>query len=124
MEDKLLIAIAGGFVGGVLGVIGTIVSSYIGPRKFEEWKQKRNAEKWDNPRKKLLLNLLNGEKHQMRSIETLCRSSGTSPEECRRLLIEIEARGVRLTGNREGWVLIKNKPLESITENEEFDTET
>ena len=120
MEDKLLIAISGGFIGGVLGVIGTIVSSYLGPRKFEEWKQKRDSERWDSPRKKLLLNLLNGDTHQMRSIETLCRASGTNPDECRRLLIEIEARGVKLKGNREGWVLIKNKPLDDLTEDEEY----
>ncbi len=122
--DNFLIAIAGGFIGGVLGVIGTIVSSYIGPMKFEEWKQKRNAEKWDNPRKNLLLNLLNGQTHQIRSIDTLCRVSGTIPEECRRLLIEINARGVTLKGDKEGWVLIKNKPLETIVEGEEFDLDT
>jgi len=119
MEDKLLIAIAGGFIGGVLGVIGTLVSSYFGPRKLEEWREKRKAEKWDGPRKRLLLNMLNGPTMQMRSIETLCRASGTEPEECRRLLIEIQARGIRLKGNREGWVLIKNRPLEQLTEDEE-----
>ena len=55
----------------------------------------------------------------MRSIETLCRASGTNPDECRRLLIEIKARGIRLKGNREGWVLIKNKPLEQMSDDEE-----
>ncbi len=45
MEDKILIAIVGGFIGGVLGVVGTIVSSYFGPRKLEEWREARNSEK-------------------------------------------------------------------------------
>ena len=121
MEDKLLIAIAGGFVGGVLGVLGTLVSSYLGPRKLEEWKAGRRAQRWDNPRKRLLLNLLDGEGPKMRSIETLCRSCGTSAEECRRLLIEIEARGVRLKDGREGWVLIKHSPLDRVTEDEIYD---
>jgi hypothetical protein len=37
--------------------------------------------------------------------------TGTSADECRRLLIEIEARGILLAGDKEGWALIKNKPL-------------
>ncbi len=65
--------------------------------------------------------MLNDPTKPMRSIETLCRASGTTAEECRRLLIEIEARGVRLKGNREGWVLIKNKPLEQMSDDEEYD---
>lgn len=121
MEDRLLIAISGGFIGGVLGVIGTIVTSYYGPRKLEQWREARKAVKWDLPRKRLLLNMLNDPSKPMRTIETLCRASGTSADECRRLLIEIEARGVRLKGNREGWVLIKNKPLEQISDDEEYD---
>ena len=37
--------------------------------------------------------------------------TGTTYEECRRLLVEIGARGVKLRDNKEGWVLIKNKPI-------------
>ncbi len=54
MESNLLSALAGGFVGGVLGVIGTIISAYYGPRMLEQWKERRKAEKWDAPRKRLL----------------------------------------------------------------------
>ena len=88
MEDNLMAAIVGGFIGGILGVVGTIFSSYYGPRKLEEWKENRKADKWDNPRKKLLLNMLDNPKMKMRSIETLCRGSGTTEEECRRLLLK------------------------------------
>lgn len=68
------------------------------------------------PRKELLKKLLEDPKHEMRSIETLCRVSGTQPEDCRKLLIEIEARGIRLKDNREGWVLLSRKPLSEIPE--------
>ena len=45
-------------------------------------------------------------------METLSRVTGTPPDECRRLLIEIEARGVKLEGDVEGWALISRKPLD------------
>ena len=120
---ELFSALIGGAIGGVLGVVGSIFSSYYGPRKFEEWKEERRHQKLDAPRKKLLFQLLNSDTHKIRSIETLSRVSGTSKEECRRLLIEIEARGVKIKGNREGWVLIKNKPFSTITEDEEFENQ-
>lgn len=113
MSD-IIFALAGGFIGGILGVVGTIFSSYYGPRKIEEWREKRKAERWENPRKELLKKLLEDSNHDMRSIETLCRVSGTQPEECRSLLIEMGARGIRLTGNREGWALISRMPLSEI----------
>lgn len=112
--DSIITALAAGFIGGTLGVVGTIFSSYYGPRKIEEWREKRKAERWENPRKELLKKLLGDPKHEMRSIETLCRVSGTQPEECRTLLIEIGARGIRIKGNREGWALISRKPLSDI----------
>ncbi|HAF31060.1 MAG TPA: hypothetical protein DCG75_18645 [Bacteroidales bacterium] len=117
---ELLSALIGGLIGGVLGVVGSILSSYYGPRKFEEWKEKRMIDKYDNPRKELLQKLLGGD-FKIRSIETLSRVTGTTNEECRRLLIEIKARGIKIKGNREGWVLIMNKPLNVSLENEEDD---
>ncbi len=102
MDDKIIAAMVGGLAGGVLGVVGTVISTYFGPRMLEEWKERKKAERLDNPRKELLKKLLSGPTHQLRSIKTLSRVSGTSAEECRRLLIEIDARGIRLSGNREG----------------------
>jgi hypothetical protein len=48
-------------------------------------------------------------------LETLRVVTGTSEEDCRRLLIEIEARGVISGGadQRELWALIRNKPLDA-----------
>lgn len=113
MTSEWMIAIVGGLIGGVLGVVGTIVSSYYGPRKFEEWKDERKEKREYGPRKKLLKQMLDDPRFpDGRHIETLSRVTGTTPDECRRLLIEIGARGVTLKNDREGWVLISRKPLD------------
>ena len=112
MSSELIAAVIGGFIGGVLGVFGTLVSSYYGPRKLEEWREKRLDEKHNGPRKKLLLKMLEDSRfNDGRHIETLCLVTGTTQEECRRLLIEVEGRGVMLVGGKEGWALISRKPL-------------
>jgi hypothetical protein len=38
--------------------------------------------------------------------------TGTDADECRRLLIQVNARGVILAGGEEGWALIARKPLD------------
>ena len=91
------------------------LSAYYGPIKLEQWKERRREAKWDGARKKLLLSMLEEPEREIRSIETLCRASGTTKEECRRLLIEIDARGIRMRGNREGWALLRNRPLEDAS---------
>ena len=37
MSNELSIAILGGLIGGAMGVVGTLIASYYGPRKIEEW---------------------------------------------------------------------------------------
>jgi hypothetical protein len=101
--------IVGVVVGGLLGVAGTSFSSYLGPRKLEEWRERRQAER-DKPRKRLLLDLLE-EEHSSRSLELLTRATGTSDEECRRLLVDLGARGMKLKSDKEGWGLISRNPL-------------
>jgi hypothetical protein len=111
--STLWTAIAGGFVGGFLGVLGTMLSSYYGPRKLEEWREKRLEERTNGPRKRLLKKLLDDTRFaDGRKIETLARVTGTTPEECRRLLVELNARGVLFADGSEGWVLISRKPLD------------
>jgi hypothetical protein len=102
--------IAGVIIGGVLSVAGTFVGSYWGPLKLE----KRREEKYDGPRKELLLLLLNEkpETQPIRSLERLQLVTGTTEEECRRLLIEVRARGVKMKGGGEGWALIDNYDFE------------
>lgn len=111
MSNELIVAVVGGLIGGILGVIGTLLSSYWGPRKFEEWKDRRKEQREFGPRKAMLRKLLEDPACQDgRDLETLCLYTGTSPEECRRLLIEIGARGTRLDQG-EGWVLVSRKPF-------------
>ena len=115
MTPELVSGVIGGVIGGVLGVIGTLVSAYYGPRKLEEWREKRADEQLHGPRKRLLKKLLEDERFpDGRTLETLTLYTGTTPEECRRLLIEIEARGVKFSGDQEGWALISRKPLVDV----------
>ena len=43
----------------------------------------------------------------IRTLARLRRVTGTTDDECRRLLIEIGARGVTMRGGDEGWALIE-----------------
>jgi hypothetical protein len=97
-------ALIGGLIGGVLGVAGTLVTSYIGPRKLEEWREDEREKREYGPRKALLERMLR-DREPIRSLEVLSHVTGTSAEECRRLLIEIGARGVVMKGHKEGWAL-------------------
>ena len=47
----------------------------------------------------------------IRSIEMMSRVTGTTEDQCRRLLIEVGARGVTMGGDREGSALIERFPL-------------
>jgi len=113
---KILDSLIGGFIGGILGVVGTILSSYYGPRKLEKWRMEQQELKYDKPRKKLLKQMLEDKAYPNgRRLTTLSRVTGTNFEECRRLLIDLDARGITLKDDDnneiEGWVLIKNRPL-------------
>ncbi len=55
--------------------------------------------------------MLSEEDRKVRSLARLKHVTGTNDEECRRLLIEIGARGVLMDGDREGWALIERFPL-------------
>jgi len=94
----------------VLGCAGTLVLSYWGPRKLEEWREKRAEERIHGPRKQLLQKLLEDEQFEWRRLSTLARATGTTEEECRRLLIEIGARG-SLSEDEELWALLSRKPI-------------
>lgn len=101
----------GGMAGGVFGCITALLSTYIGPRKLEEWKYKRDEERIHGPRKHLLLQLLKDEKYDWRYITTLARTTGMKQDECRRLLIEIGTRG-SLGDEPEKWALVSRQPID------------
>ena len=103
-------ALTGGIIGGFLGCVGALLSSYWGPRKLEEWREKRGEERINGPRKHLLKKLLEDDQFEWRRLSTLARATGTTEEECRRLLIEIGARGT-LSEGEELWALLSRKPI-------------
>ncbi len=96
-----------GMVGVFIGAVVTIAGNF-----FLHLYQQKNQNKLDEARKKLLREMLyNQGFKEGRSFETLSKVTGAEPEECRRLLIEIDARGFTLSDGREGWTYIKNRPL-------------
>jgi hypothetical protein len=104
--DELLRLLAAGLIGGVLG-----------PVIFDEYQTWRRERSWKKPRKELLTKMLSGDL-VYRTLDTLSRTTGTAPEDCRSLLIEIDARGGTMPDGREAWALISRAPLQ-----QEFDAE-
>lgn len=100
------------FWAALIGVVGVVIGSIIsvlGNILFHIY-QNRKANSLDNLRKNLLRTMLDNPKFtEGRSLETLCRVSGAIPEECRRLLLELGARGFTLQNGNEGWTYIKNR---------------
>ena len=91
--SELVAALLGGFIGGALGVVSTLVASYFGPRGLEQWRANDREEREYGPRKRLLEQMLIEPNPPIRSFQQLRHVTGTTDEECRRLLIEIGARG-------------------------------
>ena len=114
--SELEAALLGGFIGGALGVVSTLVASYFGPRWLEQWRANEREEREYGPRKRLLTQMLIEPNPRIRSFKQLRHVTGTTDDECRRLLIEIGARGVTMRGGQEGWALIErygfNEPPE------------
>ena len=112
LNYNILSSLIGGLCGGVLGVFGTIMTSYYGPKKLIEFNLNIQEQKLNGPRKELLKKLLNDPKYPKgRTISTLSMVTGMTYEECRRLLVEINARGIKLKGGIEGWGLIEKNPI-------------
>jgi acyl-CoA synthetase (AMP-forming)/AMP-acid ligase II len=106
---ELWVALAGGIIGGVLGCVATLLSTYWGPRKLEDLREKQAEERIYGPRKHLLKKLLEDNRFEWRRLSTVARATGTIEKECRRLLIEIGARG-SLSEGEELWALLSRKP--------------
>lgn len=100
------------FWAAVIGFFGVIVGSIVSVagNLIFHWYQNRRNNSLDNLRKNLLKTMLENPKFpEGRSLKTLSRVTGAEPEECRRLLIEIGARGFTLTRGGEGWTYVKNR---------------
>ena len=101
-----IIGFSGVIIGAMVSAIGNIFLY-----KLQQRKQNIN----DIARKNLLKKMLDNPKFpDGRSFETLSRVTGTTPDECHRLLIELEARGFTMADGRIGWTYIKNRPLDEL----------
>lgn len=110
MENQIFwSAVAGGIVGGLLGSVTAIVSSYWGPRWLETWRRDQEEERLHGARKELLHQLLENDNFEWRKLSTLANATGTTEEECKRLLIEIGARGS--TAGDGMWALRSRQPI-------------
>ena len=102
--DDILKVILGGVIGGILS-----------PILLEEYRTWRRERSWKTPRKDLLRRLLSGNL-TFRTLDTLSRTIGATPDDCRNLLIEIGARGALLPDGREAWALISRAPLRDVSD--------
>lgn len=89
--SELEAALLGGFIGGALGVVSTLVASYFGPRRLEQWRADIKKERDYGPRKRLLKQMLAEPNPPIRTFKLLGHVTGTTDEECRHLLIEVGA---------------------------------
>lgn len=65
----------------------------------------------DVNRRKILNDMLKDERFPNgRSFKRLMRATGMTPDECRRLLAEVGAKGVTLKDGSEGWRLSRELP--------------
>ncbi len=99
---------------------GTFFGAFLGPLLLDEYRNFREDKNWKRPRKALLLEKLEKAPGQgWVSIDVLCRLTGTTEDQCRTLLIEIKARGGTMKSGREGWALIRRRPLEGPAEEQD-----
>ncbi|WP_429102322.1 hypothetical protein [Aeromonas rivipollensis] len=100
------IGFSGVIAGAIISTVGNVVLY-----KLQQRKQNKN----DISRKNLLKKMLDNPMFpDGRSFETLSRVTGTTPDDCHRLLIELEARGFTMADGRIGWTYIKNRPLDEL----------
>lgn len=98
-----LFGLGGVIIGALIAILGNIIIFKM---------QNKQQQTIDTARKGLLDKMLGDSRFKDgRALETLCNVTGATPDECRRLLIEIEARGFKLQDDREGWGYIKNIPI-------------
>ncbi|UAB88811.1 hypothetical protein I5192_16560 [Ruegeria sp. SCSIO 43209] len=100
--SAVLAAIFGGLIGGI-----------VGPIVLEEYRNRKHAKTWKEPRKKLLESMLRDTKYKFKTLERLSRTIGCTEDQTRSLLIELEARGaVSKKTKKEIWALIERAPLQ------------
>ncbi len=100
----------------IVGLLGVVVGAFAtsGASLLVNWLQSRRQKSLDADRKELLRELLRT--RDWRKLSTFSRVIGADPEETRRLLIAIGARGseVPQDDGAEVWGLISKHPLDAI----------
>lgn len=98
---------------------GSFFGTLLGPILLDEYRSLRRRLGWKNPRKDLLRRRLQSASGEgWVGIDKLSRLIGTDEDECRSLLIEIDARGGTLKSGAEAWALITRQPLAETKESD------
>ena len=103
MNGNILIALIG-VSGAVIGSLSTLAGQWLVHYRKDQAERTK-----EEPRRKLLRQMLESEKNEWRKLETLMHVIGADEEKTKSLLIEIGARASE--DGTELWALIQNKPL-------------
>ena len=103
MNDTIVVAFIG-VLGAVIGSFATIAGNLT-----MHWLKEYSEAKKDEPRKKLLKNMLNHPTFSWRNLDTLTNVIGSSEEKTKTLLLEMGARGSE--DGQPKWGLISRNPL-------------
>jgi hypothetical protein len=112
MSDTVIFPSLFGFAGAIVGALGAIAVNFLN-HYFTERKRKE----LDEPRRKLLSDMLNHPTYKWRKISTLQRVIGADDETTKRLLLDIGARGSEKDDGL--WGLIKHNPFTYQDDSEE-----
>jgi len=97
-----------------IAIIAGLISGVISPIIYSEYQARRRERTWAKPRKiclKAMLRDKTASPSGWRSLDRLCLETGMKEDECRSLLIEINARGgmIKIDGtSTEAWTLNVN----------------
>jgi hypothetical protein len=103
MDENIVIALIG-VAGAVIGSISTLLGQWL-----VHWLKRRSEKQKDEPRRKLLKKMLEDDKFEWRSLNTLMHVIGADEETTKQLLLEIGARASE--DGKDLWALISRKPL-------------
>jgi len=103
LNQPIAIALIG-TVGAIVGSVATVAASIA-----NQWFQNRLTKKEDEPRRKLLLEMLNHPNYQWREFDTLSHVIGADEITTKRLLLEVGARASE--NGKPLWGLVSRNPL-------------
>lgn len=93
-----------GFSGAIVGALASLSGIWL-----KHWLDNSQRSKLEDQRKSLLTQMLSIQEEPWRDLDALSKVIGASPEETKRLLFEIGARGSET--KNDVWALMRHKPL-------------